>query len=133
MKIKLDECEKFQAVLFDIDGVLEFQGKAYPVAAAETTPFAQVTPFDADFTVVVAKDGSMAELVAALTAAIREVKEETGLDVEIRSILSVVSNFLSPRLHTLAIVLLARAVGRLLGLRAVPRLLERARERGVGF
>jgi 8-oxo-dGTP diphosphatase len=46
-----------------------------------------------------------------LTAAIREVKEETGLDVEIRSILSVVSNFLSPRLHTLAIVLLARVVG----------------------
>ena len=46
-----------------------------------------------------------------LTAAIREVKEETGLDVEIRSILSVVSNFLSPGLHTLAIVLLARVVG----------------------
>jgi len=46
-----------------------------------------------------------------LTAAIREVREETGLDVEIRSILSVVSNFLSPRLHTLAIVLLARVVG----------------------
>lgn len=46
-----------------------------------------------------------------LTAAIREVKEETGIDVEIRSILSVVSNFLSPSLHTLAIVLLARAVG----------------------
>ena len=45
-----------------------------------------------------------------LTAAIREVKEETGLDVEICSILSVVSNFLSPRLHTLAIVLLARVV-----------------------
>ena len=46
-----------------------------------------------------------------LTAALREVKEETGLDVEIRSLLSVVSNFLSPRLHTLAIVLLARVVG----------------------
>jgi 8-oxo-dGTP diphosphatase len=46
-----------------------------------------------------------------LTAAIREVKEETGLDVEIRSIISVVSNFLSPRLHTLAIVLLARVIG----------------------
>jgi ADP-ribose pyrophosphatase YjhB (NUDIX family) len=45
-----------------------------------------------------------------VTAAIREVKEETGLDVEIRSLLSVVSNFLSPRLHTLAIVLLARVV-----------------------
>ena len=34
-------------------------------------------------------------------------KEETGLEVEIRSILNVVSNLLSPRLHTLAIVLLA--------------------------
>ena len=45
-----------------------------------------------------------------MTAAIREAKEETGLDVEIRSLLSVVSNFLSPRLHTLAIVLLARVV-----------------------
>jgi 8-oxo-dGTP diphosphatase len=46
-----------------------------------------------------------------LSGAIREVKEETGLDVEIRSIISVVSNFLSPRLHTLAIVLLASVVG----------------------
>jgi 8-oxo-dGTP diphosphatase len=45
-----------------------------------------------------------------LTAARREVKEETGLEVEILSILSVVSNFLSPRLHTLAIILLARVV-----------------------
>jgi len=44
------------------------------------------------------------------TAAIREVKEETGLDVEIRSIINVVSNLLSPGLHTLAIVLLARVV-----------------------
>jgi 8-oxo-dGTP diphosphatase len=45
-----------------------------------------------------------------LTAAIREVKEETGLDVEIRSILNVVSNLLAPGLHTLAIVLLAGVV-----------------------
>jgi len=45
-----------------------------------------------------------------LSAAIREVREETGLDVEIRSILSVVSNFLGPDLHTLAIVLLAGLV-----------------------
>ena len=44
------------------------------------------------------------------TAAIREVEEETGLDVEIRAILNVVSNLLSPRLHTLAIVLLAGVV-----------------------
>ena len=42
-----------------------------------------------------------------LSAAIREVKEETGLDVEIRAIINVVSNLLSPRLHTLAVVLLA--------------------------
>jgi ADP-ribose pyrophosphatase YjhB (NUDIX family) len=45
-----------------------------------------------------------------LTAAIREVKEETGLDVEIRSILNVASNLLSPQLHTLAIILLAGVV-----------------------
>jgi 8-oxo-dGTP diphosphatase len=45
-----------------------------------------------------------------LTAARREVKEETGLEVEILSILSVVSNFLTPRLHMLAIILLARVV-----------------------
>ena len=44
------------------------------------------------------------------TAAIREVKEETGLDVEIRAVLNVVSNLLSPRLHTLTIVLLAGVV-----------------------
>jgi len=45
-----------------------------------------------------------------LTAARREVQEETGLEVEILSILSVVSNFLTPRLHTLAVILLARVV-----------------------
>jgi 8-oxo-dGTP diphosphatase len=45
-----------------------------------------------------------------LTAALREVKEETGLEVEIRSILNVVSNMLSPRLHSLAIILLATVV-----------------------
>jgi ADP-ribose pyrophosphatase YjhB (NUDIX family) len=46
-----------------------------------------------------------------LTAAVREVKEETGLDVEIQSILNVVSNLLTPMLHTLTIVLLASVVG----------------------
>lgn len=46
-----------------------------------------------------------------LTAGIREVAEETGLAVEIRSILSVVSNFLAPALHTLVVVLLAEPVG----------------------
>jgi ADP-ribose pyrophosphatase YjhB (NUDIX family) len=45
-----------------------------------------------------------------LTAAIREVQEETGLVVEIQAILNVVSNMLSPRLHTLAVVLQARVV-----------------------
>ena len=45
-----------------------------------------------------------------LTAAIREVKEETGLDVRIQSIVNVVSNFFSPKLHTLTIVLLANVV-----------------------
>jgi 8-oxo-dGTP diphosphatase len=45
-----------------------------------------------------------------LTAAIREVKEETGLDVEMRAIINVVSNLLSPGLQTLAIVLLAGAI-----------------------
>lgn len=46
-----------------------------------------------------------------LMAAIREVREETGLRVTIRSILSVVSNFLAPELHTLVVVLLAEVVG----------------------
>lgn len=46
-----------------------------------------------------------------LTAAIREVKEETGLDVQIRSILNIVSNFLTPNVHTLAIILLAGVKG----------------------
>jgi ADP-ribose pyrophosphatase YjhB (NUDIX family) len=46
-----------------------------------------------------------------LTAAIREVKEETGLVVEIQSIINVVSYRLSPGLHTLAIILLAGVVG----------------------
>jgi ADP-ribose pyrophosphatase YjhB (NUDIX family) len=46
-----------------------------------------------------------------LSAAIRETRDETGLDVEIRSILNVVSNFLSPTLHTLAIIVLAGITG----------------------
>ena len=37
--------------------------------------------------------------------------KETGLDVEIRSIINVVSNLLSPGLHTLAIVLAAGVAG----------------------
>lgn len=46
-----------------------------------------------------------------LTAAHREVYEETGLQVEIEGIVNVVSNFLSPRLHTLVIVLTASVTG----------------------
>jgi ADP-ribose pyrophosphatase YjhB (NUDIX family) len=42
-----------------------------------------------------------------LAAAHREILEETGIKVEIQSILNVVSNFLSERLETLVIVLLA--------------------------
>jgi len=43
-----------------------------------------------------------------LTAAIREVREETGLVVVVESIINVVSNFLAPDLHTFVVVLLAR-------------------------
>ena len=32
MKTKQEMGQKFQGILFDIDGVLEFQGKAYPGA-----------------------------------------------------------------------------------------------------
>ena len=46
-----------------------------------------------------------------LTAAHREVKEETGLEVRISSLLSVVTNYLAPHLHTLVVVLLAHPVG----------------------
>jgi len=46
-----------------------------------------------------------------LTAAIREVKEETGLDIKILSILSVVSNFFEPELHAIVVVLLAQYTG----------------------
>lgn len=46
-----------------------------------------------------------------LSAGRREVREETGLEVEVRSILSVVSNLLTPTLHTLVVVLLATPTG----------------------
>jgi ADP-ribose pyrophosphatase YjhB (NUDIX family) len=46
-----------------------------------------------------------------LSAALREVKEETGLDVEIRAIINVVSNLLLPGLQTLGIVLRASVIG----------------------
>lgn len=46
-----------------------------------------------------------------LTAAIREVKEETGLEIEILSILNVQSAFLPTDYHFLSIYLLAEAIG----------------------
>jgi ADP-ribose pyrophosphatase YjhB (NUDIX family) len=46
-----------------------------------------------------------------LTAAVRETREETNLDVRVSSILSVVSNFLAPEVHTLVVVLLAEVCG----------------------
>lgn len=46
-----------------------------------------------------------------LAAAVREVKEETGVDVRIKAIVSVCSNFFTPDLHTLVVVLLAEPVG----------------------
>lgn len=46
-----------------------------------------------------------------LSAAHREIMEETGLSIKIQSIVSVVSNFLKADLHTLVIVLLARKIG----------------------
>ena len=45
-----------------------------------------------------------------LSAAHREIREETGLSIKIVSILSVVSNFFSPELHTLVVVLLAEKI-----------------------
>jgi len=45
-----------------------------------------------------------------LSAAHREIMEETSLSVEITSIFSVISNFLKADLHTLVIVVLARII-----------------------
>lgn len=46
-----------------------------------------------------------------LLAAKRETLEETGLEIEIEGILSVMSNFFMPELHSLVIVLLAGVAG----------------------
>jgi 8-oxo-dGTP diphosphatase len=46
-----------------------------------------------------------------LTTAIRETREETGLEVEVCSILNVVSSFVSPRFHFLGLYVVARVVG----------------------
>lgn len=46
-----------------------------------------------------------------LSAAVREVKEETNLDINIRSIVSVVTNYLKPEVHSLVTVLMAERTG----------------------
>jgi ADP-ribose pyrophosphatase YjhB (NUDIX family) len=46
-----------------------------------------------------------------LTAAIRETKEETGLDIEVCSIINLVSSFVSPSFHFLGIYLVAQVLG----------------------
>jgi ADP-ribose pyrophosphatase YjhB (NUDIX family) len=46
-----------------------------------------------------------------LTTALRETKEETGLDVEVSTVVNVVSSFVSPRFHFLGIYVLARLIG----------------------
>ena len=46
-----------------------------------------------------------------LTTGIREMKEETGLDVQITAIINIASSFISPRWHFLNVCLLAEVVG----------------------
>ena len=46
-----------------------------------------------------------------LDAAKREVHEETGLAIKVNSVISVVTNFFSPKLHSLVIVIHATEVG----------------------
>jgi 8-oxo-dGTP diphosphatase len=46
-----------------------------------------------------------------LSTAVREAKEETGLEVQVKAILNVSSAFLSPNYHFLAVYLLAEAAG----------------------
>jgi 8-oxo-dGTP diphosphatase len=50
-----------------------------------------------------------------LTTAIREAREETGLDVEVRSIINVVSSFVTPEFHFLGVYVAAEVVGGELG------------------
>src|SRR5690606_2239087 len=45
-----------------------------------------------------------------ISAAYREVKEETGVEIEIVSILNVVTNYITPSTHTIAVVLLAKYI-----------------------
>ena len=46
-----------------------------------------------------------------LATAVREAREETGLEVRVDALLNVVSSFVSPRFHFLGIYVAARAIG----------------------
>jgi 8-oxo-dGTP diphosphatase len=46
-----------------------------------------------------------------VTTAVREAKEETGLDIMVRAVINVVSSFVSPRFHFLGIYVVASVVG----------------------
>lgn len=46
-----------------------------------------------------------------LSTAVRESKEETGLDVEVCAIINVISSFISPQFHFIGIYLLAKVIG----------------------
>jgi len=46
-----------------------------------------------------------------LITAIREAREETGLEIQVCSIINVVSSFVSPRFHFLGVYVVAQAVG----------------------
>ncbi|HEX3045740.1 MAG TPA: NUDIX hydrolase [Bacillota bacterium] len=46
-----------------------------------------------------------------LTAGVREVEEETGLQVKIKSIINVTANFLAPGIHSLVVVLFGQVIG----------------------
>lgn len=46
-----------------------------------------------------------------ISAAVRETREETGLEVEVEELITLVSSFVSPGYHFLGVYLTARAVG----------------------
>ena len=81
-------------VIYQGENILLGQRRGHPGAGQWAIPSGYVE-FEDDF----------------LTTAIREAKEETGLDVHIDSILNVVSSFFSPRFHFLSLYVAAQAVG----------------------